>query len=69
LGAGSGNITLKLPTQANFDLDARTSSGTLKVSHPVTQQGTFSHNHIRGKVGNGGVLLDLHTGSGDIYVE
>ena len=69
LGAGSGNITLKLPTQASFDLDARTSSGTLKVSHPVNYEGGVSKNHIRGKVNNGGVALDLHTGSGDIYIE
>jgi DUF4097 and DUF4098 domain-containing protein YvlB len=69
LGAGSGNITLKLPTQASFDLDARTSSGRLKVSHPVTYEGGISKNHIHGKVNNGGVALDLHTGSGDIYIE
>jgi hypothetical protein len=69
LGAGSGNITLKVPTQASFNIDARTSSGTLKVNHPYTTQGTVAHNHIQGKVGNGGVLLDLHTGSGDIEVE
>jgi hypothetical protein len=69
LGAGSGNITLKVPTQASFNIDARTSSGTLKVNHPVTMQGTMARNHIQGKVGNGGVLLDVHTGSGDIEVE
>jgi DUF4097 and DUF4098 domain-containing protein YvlB len=69
LGAGSGNITLKLPGQASFDLDARTSSGTLKVSHPISYEGGISKNHIHGKVNNGGVALDLHTGSGDIYIE
>jgi DUF4097 and DUF4098 domain-containing protein YvlB len=69
LGAGSGNITLRLPAQASFDLDARTSSGSLRINHPVTMQGAMSHTHIRGKVGSGGVLLDLHTGSGDIEVE
>ena len=69
LGAGSGNITLKMPSQASFDIDARTSSGTLKVTRPVTVQGTMSRNRIQGKVGNGGPVLDLHTGSGDIYVE
>jgi hypothetical protein len=69
LGAGSGNITLKVPSQASFNIDARTSSGTLKVNHPVTMQGTLARNHIQGKVGNGGVLLDVHTGSGDIEVE
>lgn len=69
LGAGSGNITLRVPTQASFNIDARTSSGSLKVNHPVTMQGSLGHNHIQGKVGNGGVLLDVHTGSGDIEVE
>ena len=69
LGAGSGNITLRVPTQASFNIDARTSSGSLTVKHPVTMQGTLSRKHIQGKVGNGGVLLDLHTGSGDIQVD
>lgn len=69
LGAGSGNITLKVPSQVSFNIDARTSSGTLKVTRPVTVQGTMSRNRIQGKVGNGGPLLDLHTGSGNIYVE
>jgi len=68
LGAGSGNITLKIPAQASFNIDARTSSGSLTVHHPVTMQGSISHNHLQGKAGNGGVLLDLHTGSGDIEV-
>jgi DUF4097 and DUF4098 domain-containing protein YvlB len=70
LGAGSGNITLKVPTQASFNIDARTSSGSLRLnSHQVTTQGTLAKNHIQGKVGNGGVLLDIHTGSGDIELE
>lgn len=69
LGAGSGNITLKVPTQASFNIDARTSSGNLNVRHPVTTQGSMAKNHIQGKVGNGGVLLDVHTGSGDIEVQ
>jgi hypothetical protein len=70
LGAGSGNITLRVPSQASFNIDARTSSGTLKLNnHQVTTQGTLARNHIQGKVGNGGVLLDIHTGSGDIELE
>ncbi|HEU4414838.1 MAG TPA: DUF4097 family beta strand repeat-containing protein [Candidatus Angelobacter sp.] len=69
LGAGSGNITLKVASQSSFNIDARTSSGTLKVNRPVTMQGSLGHNHIQGKVGNGGVLLDVHTGSGDIQVD
>jgi DUF4097 and DUF4098 domain-containing protein YvlB len=69
LGAGSGNITLRLPSQSSFDLDARTNSGTLNVHHDVRVQGTISKNHIQGKVGNGGVILEVHTGSGDIEID
>ena len=70
LGAGSGNITLRVPSQASFNVDARTSSGTLRFNnHQVTTQGTLAKNHIQGKVGNGGVLLDIHTGSGDIELQ
>ncbi|HLW55306.1 MAG TPA: DUF4097 family beta strand repeat-containing protein [Candidatus Angelobacter sp.] len=69
LGAGSGNITLRLPTNASFNLDARTSSGTLRVRPPVTMQGGISKNHIQGKVGSGGAIVDVHTGSGDIEID
>lgn len=68
VGAGSGNIDLKVPSGASFNIDARTSSGKLTVNRQVTSQGTLSRNHVQGKVGNGGVLVDLHTGSGDIQV-
>lgn len=68
VGAGSGSIDLKIPSGASFDIDARTSSGSLNLHHPVTMEGTISRNHVHGKVGSGGVLLDLHTGSGDIQV-
>jgi Toastrack DUF4097 len=69
LGAGSGSITLKVPPQASFNLDARTSSGSLTVNHQVTMQGAISKNHIQGKVGNGGVIMDVHTGSGSIAID
>ncbi|HEX4604691.1 MAG TPA: DUF4097 family beta strand repeat-containing protein [Candidatus Angelobacter sp.] len=69
LGAGSGNITLRTPAKASFNIDARTSSGSLKMNRQYTTQGTVARNHIQGKVGNGGVLLDVHTGSGNIEVE
>jgi DUF4097 and DUF4098 domain-containing protein YvlB len=69
LGTGSGNITLKIPSQSSFNIDARTSSGSLTVHHDVTMQGAVAKNHIQGKVGKGGVLLDVHTGSGDIQVD
>jgi hypothetical protein len=69
VGTGSGTIGLKVPAQLSFNLDARTSSGRLTVNHPVTTQGAMSKNHIQGKVGNGGVLIDVHTGSGNVQID
>ncbi len=69
VGTGSGSIEVKVPSGLPFNLDAKTSSGELTVHHPLTVEGTVSRNHLQGKVGNGGVLLDLHTGSGNIEVD
>jgi hypothetical protein len=65
---GSGNINLHVPAQSNFDVKAWSSSGDVSVDHPITMQGTFRRNRIEGKVGTGGVLFSLHTGSGDIRI-
>jgi putative adhesin len=70
---GSGNVRVRLPADAAFDADIRTSSGTLNVDAPITMtvQGRVEdrHKQILGKVRGGGPLLTLHTGSGDIHIE
>jgi DUF4097 and DUF4098 domain-containing protein YvlB len=70
---GSGNVTVHLPSNAAFDADISTSSGTVDVGAPVemTVQGRVGdmHKQIRGKVRGGGQLLRVHTGSGDIRIE
>jgi hypothetical protein len=73
LRTGSGDVRLSLPTQANFELDAATSSGSVVVDHPVTMtvQGNLEHarKNVRGTVGTGGPLLTIHTGSGDVHIQ
>lgn len=66
---GSGNVNLRLPQNASFDLKAESSSGSIEMGRPITVQGTMKRNRIEGKVGNGGPLLTLHTGSGDIRLD
>lgn len=66
---GSGNISLRLPKGAAFDVDARSSSGSVTVDHPVTMQGAMKRNRIQGKVGAGGMLVSVESGSGDIHIK
>jgi DUF4097 and DUF4098 domain-containing protein YvlB len=67
--SGSGGVKLRFPANAAFDLNARTSSGSIKVNHPLTVQGSISKKEVRGKVLAGGVPVEVETGSGDVEIE
>jgi DUF4097 and DUF4098 domain-containing protein YvlB len=69
LETGSGGVTVSLPSSAGFDLHAHTDSGKISTNREITLQGTMSRNDFRGKVGSGGYLLEVKTGSGDIRIE
>jgi DUF4097 and DUF4098 domain-containing protein YvlB len=73
LRTGSGNVDLRLPADAAFDLEASTSSGKVDTSRPVTMtvQGDLqrAHRSLHGKVNGGGPLLTVHTGSGDVRID
>jgi Putative adhesin len=70
---GSGNVRVHLPSDAAFNLEANTSSGSVIVDQPVTMtvQGRVqeSRKAINGTVRGGGPLLAVHTGSGDVHIE
>jgi len=70
---GSGNVRLRLPSEAAFDVDLSTNSGNATIDHPVTTtiQGRVQEGRktVTGKVRGGGPLLSVRTGSGDVHVE
>lgn len=70
---GSGNVRVHLPSNAAFDADISSSSGSVDVDSPVemTVQGRVSdmRKSIHGKVRGGGSVLRVRTGSGDIHIE
>ena len=68
LRASSGTITVELPKDSAFELDARTSSGKIDSSHPITVSGQVRKNTLRGTVRGGGPTLALRTSSGSIRV-
>lgn len=66
--ASSGNVTLHLGANAAFDLHAHAGSGQITVDHPVTVSGLNSKHDIRGKVRDGGSLVEVRTSSGNIVI-
>jgi hypothetical protein len=65
---GSGTVHLRLPSNASFDLDAETSSGSVSVNHPITVTGSIGKKEVRGKVRGGGVPIEVRTGSGSVEI-
>jgi DUF4097 and DUF4098 domain-containing protein YvlB len=66
---GSGSVQLRFPSNASFDLDAHTGSGSINLAHPVEVQGSIGRKEVKGKVGGGGVPVEVQTGSGSIRIE
>jgi len=69
LHTGSGGVTVKVPDDLGFDLDAHTSSGDISTGRTVEAQGTMGRGELHGKVHGGGVRLEVSTSSGDINID
>ncbi len=65
---GSGSVSLSLPPDAAFTLDAQTGSGSITTSQPLTVQGRVRRNHVTGTVRGGGNSVHVRTGSGSIAI-
>ncbi|MFN8062603.1 MAG: DUF4097 family beta strand repeat-containing protein [Vicinamibacterales bacterium] len=65
--AASGDVTLRI-SEVAFAVDARTSSGSLTTTHPVTVSGSVGRHTLKGSVRGGGPLIQVRTASGDIHV-
>lgn len=71
LRAGSGDVRLALPADSGFELSAEAGSGKVETTFPVTITGTTgrgSDERLEGRVGDGGPLVMIRTGSGNIDV-
>lgn len=69
LHTGSGNVTVRLPGDASFAIDAHADSGSIFTRRSVTVQGTLKKGTLVGVVGKGGPTLQLRTGSGNIQID
>ncbi len=63
----NGTVNARLAGGSGYDLDARTTNGTIDVSVPLTLS-TVDRHAVTGKVAGGGAPVALRTSSGDISV-
>lgn len=68
VSAASGNVSIVVPSEQGFTLDASTASGSLDIASPLTVQGRIDRRRVQGTVRGGGPTLRLSTASGDIAV-
>jgi DUF4097 and DUF4098 domain-containing protein YvlB len=68
LRASSGTVTLQVPEDVGFELDAHTSSGSIESDHPITLVGRLSKRELRGTVRGGGPLVEVSTSSGSVRI-
>jgi hypothetical protein len=64
---GSGGVEL-WTNESAFTLDAETGSGSIHSDREMLTQGTEEHHHVTGKIGGGGPLVRVRTGSGSIRI-
>ncbi|HKB89405.1 MAG TPA: DUF4097 family beta strand repeat-containing protein [Opitutaceae bacterium] len=69
LVTSGGGIRVEIDAKSNFNLDAKTSAGSVKCSLPITMDhADGERSRIEGKVGTGGPLLKLRSSAGSIHV-
>ena len=68
LSTTNGSISLYLPEDAAFTLDAETTNGGIKTDFPLTVKGKYNSKEVRGKVNGGGPMISLETTNGSIKI-
>lgn len=62
----NGGISVTLPKGTGTDIEASTVNGSIDSDFPITVQGRMSPRTMRGRIGEGGRMLDLTTVNGSI---
>jgi Toastrack DUF4097 len=65
----NGGITVSLPESFSADVEATTVNGSVQSDFPILVQGRIHSGALKGRIGNGGRVLDLTTVNGSIRLE
>ncbi len=69
LTTSAGGISIRVPGDAAFDLDARTSAGGVNSELPVSVVGKTERSHLKGTVNGGGKSVVLRTSASGINIQ
>jgi DUF4097 and DUF4098 domain-containing protein YvlB len=64
----NGGIDLAVPENSDFDIDASVTNGHIETEFPVEVYGKISKRRLRGRVGEGGRLVEIHTTNGSVSI-
>ncbi|MBO0911740.1 MAG: DUF4097 family beta strand repeat protein [Acidobacteria bacterium] len=63
---GDGSVSMELPASLAADVHLHTGDGHIDVNVPLTTDGRFQENDVRGKLNGGGKLMTIQTRDGSI---
>lgn len=66
LKTGDGGVSLMVPDNLAADVVLHTGDGHITLDLPLTVNGRYDSNSVRGKLNGGGPELRIHTGDGSI---
>jgi len=64
----TGDISLAVPPNASFSVNASNADGDLNTDFPITVNSSDDRKTAQGQIGSGGPHLDLSTGHGDLQL-
>lgn len=64
----SGEVSIKLPDSAGFNLDFQSTSGEAECAFPITESGSRGDNSLKGVVGGGGNSINVNSVSGTLRI-
>ncbi|MEO8662472.1 MAG: DUF4097 family beta strand repeat-containing protein [Bryobacteraceae bacterium] len=69
ISSDSGSVSLRLPSNGGYDVNASSDSGHVTSDVALTARGTISHNRMQGQLRGGGNTLRVSTDSGSIRLQ
>lgn len=68
LRSGMGSITLDVPSDASFRLNAHANSGRIDTQLPMVLEDGLGRHDVRGRIGSGAARVEVQTGAGTIHI-